>query len=189
MGGDLAKRLVWARRSKSGGFSVWALVRTLAGVLTRRRRERRRGLRLYATSQMADQHVEHGRENRPKNVTPSMPQNTAVPSDWRISAPAPVANDQRHHAEDEGERGHQNRPQPRPRGLDGGVVAGQPGPRACLANSTIRMAFFAARPTSTTRPISTKMLRSRPRMFTPIMAASMHIGTIRMTASGSNQLS
>ena len=24
-------------------------------------------------------------------VTPSMPQNTAVPSDWRISAPAPVA--------------------------------------------------------------------------------------------------
>jgi len=26
---------------------------------------------------------------RPKKVTPSMPKNTAVPSDWRISAPAP----------------------------------------------------------------------------------------------------
>ena len=29
--------------------------------------------------------------SRPKIVTPSIPKNTAVPSDWRISEPAPVA--------------------------------------------------------------------------------------------------
>ena len=40
-----------------------------------------------------------------------MPQNTAVPSAMRISAPAPVAMYERHHAQDEGERGHQDRPQ------------------------------------------------------------------------------
>ena len=51
------------------------------------------------------------------------------------------------------------------------------------------MAFFAASPTSTTRPISTRMLRSSPRAFTPSIAARMHIGTISTTASGSSQLS
>jgi len=30
--------------------------------------------------------------SNPKSVTPSIPKNTAVPSAWRISAPAPVAN-------------------------------------------------------------------------------------------------
>ena len=51
-----------------------------------------------------------------------MPKNTAVPSAWRISAPAPVANTSGTHAEDEGEGGHQDRAQagaarraPRPR--------------------------------------------------------------------------
>ena len=29
---------------------------------------------------------------RPKAVTPIMPKNTAVPRDWRISAPAPTAH-------------------------------------------------------------------------------------------------
>ncbi len=40
-----------------------------------------------------------------------MPLKTAVPSVRRISAPAPVVTKQRHHAEDEGERRHQDRPQ------------------------------------------------------------------------------
>ena len=43
-----------------------------------------------------------------------MPPNTAVPSDCRLAAPAPVREHQRQHAEDEGERGHQDRPQPQP---------------------------------------------------------------------------
>jgi len=57
------------------------------------------------------------------------------------------------------------------------------------ANSTIRMAFFDARPISTTSPIWVRMLLSSPRRFTPTMAASRHIGTIRITASGRVTLS
>ena len=47
-----------------------------------------------------------------------MPENTAVPSAWRSSAPAPIAHTSGDDAEDEGERGHQDRPQPQPRRLD-----------------------------------------------------------------------
>ena len=55
-------------------------------------------------------------------VTPIMPLNTAVPSDCRISAPAPDRQDQRHDAEDERERRHQDGPQPELRGMRHGVV-------------------------------------------------------------------
>jgi hypothetical protein len=58
-----------------------------------------------------------------------------------------------------------------------------------LANSTIRIAFFAARPMSTTRPICVKMLLSRPAIHRPATAASRHSGTMRMITSGSDQLS
>ena len=51
------------------------------------------------------------------------------------------------------------------------------------------MAFLHASPTSTTRPICTKMLTSRPVYSTPATEQSRHIGTTRMTASGSAQLS
>src|SRR3546814_6295527 len=60
---------------------------------------------------------------------------------------------------------------------------------ACLANSTIRIAFFAASAMSTTSPIWVRTLLSMPRRFTPIIAASRHIGTIRMIANGSTRLS
>src|SRR5471032_3007512 len=64
-------------------------------------------------------------------------------------------------------------------------------PSACLslANSTIRIAFLHARPTSTIKPIWVKMLLSPPEMITPVMADSSVIGTIRITASGRLQLS
>ena len=57
------------------------------------------------------------------------------------------------------------------------------------ANSTIRMAFLQASPINTTRPILTKMLLSPPVNHTAKSAESMHIGTIRITASGRVQLS
>ena len=41
-----------------------------------------------------------------------MPNKTAVPSDCRISAPAPVATDKRGHAQDEREGRHQDRTKP-----------------------------------------------------------------------------
>ena len=53
-----------------------------------------------------------------RNVDTNMPPATAVPTEWRASWPAPVANDQRQHAEDERERGHQDRPQPDARRFD-----------------------------------------------------------------------
>ena len=55
---------------------------------------------------------------RLRNVDAIMPPATAVPTECRASRPAPLANDERHDAEDEGERRHQNRPQPDARGFD-----------------------------------------------------------------------
>ena len=51
------------------------------------------------------------------------------------------------------------------------------------------MAFLAASPISTMKPIWVSMLLSSPMRFTPVMAASKHIGTIRITASGRVTLS
>ena len=60
----------------------------------------------------------------------------------------------------------------------------------CLANSTIRIAFLHARPTSTTSPICTKMFTSLPATSTtPTTEQIRHSGTTRITASGSAQLS
>ena len=46
-----------------------------------------------------------------------------------------------------------------------------------------------ARPTSTMKPTWVKMLMSIWAMFTPTIEQSKHIGTTRITASGSDQLS
>ena len=122
-------------------------------------------------------------------VTPSMPLNTATPSATRISAPAPLASTSgttpRMKAKEVIRIG-------RSRSLDASTVASKavlPSSCSCLANSTIRMAFLLARPTSTTRPICVKMLLSIRASQMPAMAASKHIGTIRMIAIGSDQLS
>ena len=68
-------------------------------------------------------------------------------------------------------------------------TADRPRSCACRANSTIRMAFLAARPISTIRPICTRMLLSSPRKDTPSSAASTPSGTISTIANGSTQLS
>ena len=69
---------------------------------------------------------------------------------------------------------------------------GCPRPRSRRANSTIKIEFLHARPTSTTRPICTKMfteLSPEFRYFAPNTEHRRHNGTTRMTASGSDQLS
>ena len=68
-------------------------------------------------------------------------------------------------------------------------MAVSPRSSACLANSTIRIAFFAASAMSTIRPICVRMLLSSPRRFTPVIAANRVIGTMRMIDSGSRRLS
>ena len=73
----------------------------------------------------------------------------------------PVGDHQRHHAEDERERRHQDRPQPQLAGFAAWPRDDRrPASRAVLANSTIRIAFLHARPISTTKPICVKMLMS-----------------------------
>ncbi|KAG0739104.1 hypothetical protein G6F32_017495 [Rhizopus arrhizus] len=56
------------------------------------------------------------------------------------------------------------------------------------ANSTIKIAFLAARPTSTTNPICVKMLLSPPETQTPAIAESSAMGAINSTENGSDQL-
>jgi hypothetical protein len=118
-----------------------------------------------------------------------MPLKTAAPSDRRISAPAPSAmtsgTTPRMKANDVIRIG-------RSRSRHASVVAsrsGLPSWDSCRANSTMRMAFLHARPTSTTKPICTKMFIGRRLTNTPAREQSKHMGTTRMTASGSAQLS
>ena len=59
---------------------------------------------------------------------------------------------QRQHAEDERERRHEDRAQPFARRLDRGLVDRHPCARSSLANSTMRIAFFAASPTTAIIP-------------------------------------
>jgi len=64
-----------------------------------------------------------------------------------------------------------------------------PDSRLALANSTIRIAFLLARPTRTTKPICVKMLTSNAASATPAIEQRMHMGTTKITARGSDQLS
>ena len=118
-----------------------------------------------------------------------MPKNTAVPSDCRISAPAPVAiasgSTPKMKANEVIRIGRSR--------VRAAMTAASKRSLPCAspwrANSTIRMAFLAASPTSTTKPTWARMLMSMPRASRPLTAASRHIGTMRMTESGSAQLS
>ena len=126
-----------------------------------------------AEQRHADHATEHGDPQRPPHLRPGA-----------------RGHGQRDHADDERQRGHQDRPQPQPARLHASPrPATSPRRCFCLAYSTIRIAFLHARPTSTTRPICTKMLTSRPVHSTPASEQSRHIGTTRITASGSDQLS
>src|SRR5260370_18998871 len=125
----------------------------------------------------------------PKKVTPIMPARPAVPRVRRISAPAPWAinsgNTPRTNANDVMRIG---RSRTRAASM---AASNRDAPSCCRsrANSTIRMAFLAARPTSTTNPTCTKMFTSIWARATPANALDRHIGTTRITAQGSDQLS
>ena len=64
----------------------------------------------------------------------------------------------------------------------------KPSSSLARANSTIKMAFFAASPTRTTKPIWVKMLLSLPVTQTPTIADNKAIGAISNTAKGIDQL-
>ena len=122
-------------------------------------------------------------------VTPIMPANTATPMAWRISAPAPVdvtSGSTPITKASEVIRIGRNRRRLASIAASTGVF---PVNSSSRANSTIRMAFFADRPTSTISPIWVKMLLSPPVSHTPVIAASRPSGTIMMIESGSVRLS
>src|SRR5262249_33188960 len=116
--------------------------------------------------------------------------NTAVPSDLRISAPAPEAM---HNGTTPRMKANDVIRMGRSRNRDASTVASKTDRPRCkcssLANSTTRMAFLHASPTSTTRPIRTKKLTKLFVHNTPISDQSTHNGTTRITANGSVQLS
>ncbi len=107
---------------------------------------------------------------------------------WRISAPAPLAmtngTTPAMNASEVIRIGRRRRRQ----ASTTASSARAPSASSVRANSTIRIAFFAARPTSTTSPIWTNTLLSPPISHTPAIALSRHIGTISRTASGNSQL-
>ena len=97
---------------------------------------------------------------------------------------------ERHHAEDERERGHQDRAQAHARRLASPRRRPTRPPRAAAcANSTIRIAFLLARPTSITRPIWQKTSFARPRSDSATSAPSTASGTTSITVKGRLQLS
>ncbi len=65
----------------------------------------------------------------------------------------------------------------------------RPSSRSWLANSTIRMPFFAARPTSMTMPIWLNRLSVPPLTYRPMKAPSTPSGTVSMITSGWMKLS
>ncbi len=118
-----------------------------------------------------------------------MPLNTATPIAWRISDPAPWLVTS-------GETPAMNAMLVmrigRRRSLAASTAArAGSNPSSCfaLANSTIKIAFLAARPISTISPICVNTLLSPPLIMTPAIAAKSVKGTIRITASGSRKLS
>ena len=100
-----------------------------------------------------------GTSTTPRMVATSMPANTAIPMTLRPSAPAPEARTSgktpRMNAKAVMRMG-------RSRSFAASIAASmKPRPFffwASLANSTMRMAFFAASPTSMMSPICAKML-------------------------------
>ncbi|SVK02842.1 Uncharacterised protein [Acinetobacter baumannii] len=127
--------------------------------------------------------------NKPKNVTPIMPKNTATPIACRISEPAPVevtsGTTPIINAIEVIKIGRKRRRL----ASTAALKAVAPCISSSLANSTIKMAFLQASPTSTIRPICVKMLLSPAVNHTPVRAAKIPIGTIKITANGRVKLS
>ena len=112
-----------------------------------------------------------------------------MPIAWRISAPAPVAKASGTTPitnAAEVIRIGRNRRRAASIAAAIGVL---PANSSSRANSTIRIAFFAERPTSTMSPICVKMLLSPWVSHTPVIAAISAMGTMRMMESGSTRLS
>ncbi len=124
-----------------------------------------------------------------RNVEATMPPATAVPTELRAAAPAPVASASgitpRMNASDVIRMG---RSRMRADSTAASTID-RPFSRNCSANSTIRIAFFAARPMSRTRPTWQNTSLARPRIHCALSAPSTASGTPSRMMNGSTQLS
>jgi hypothetical protein len=123
------------------------------------------------------------------SVEATMPPATAVPTELRAAAPAPVASANgmtpRMNASEVIRIG-------RSRMRDDSTAAStidSPFSRICSANSTIRIEFLAARPISSTRPTWQNTSLASPRMNCADSAPSTASGTPSRMMNGSTQLS
>jgi hypothetical protein len=139
-----------------------------------------------AIAQRAADDVEGRGEEQAEPVTPIIPKNTAVPERLAKLRAGAARDQQRHGAEDEGERwssgsdaGGRARHAPRLR-----PATARPVPRPAWRTRPRGSRSWPPSAISTTNPICVSTLLSMPRRFTPAIAASRHIGTIRMIASG-----
>jgi len=92
-------------------------------------------------------------KKRLSTVESSIPPTTVVPTERRPSAARAGGKDQRQHAQDEGERSHQNRPQTQRARLGGGIDDGAAFSAELLGKLDDQNRVFAERPISITRPI------------------------------------
>ena len=124
-----------------------------------------------------------------RNVAASMPPMTPVPTEWRAPAPAPLENASgstpRMNASEVIRIGR-NRSR-----AASSAAAGVDSPSWCFidAYSTIRIAFFAARPSSVTSPIWKYTSFVCPRSQTAASAPNMPNGSASITDSGSDHFS
>ena len=127
----------------------------------------------------------------PTVVANSIPANTPVPIECRLAAPAPARDHQRRHAEDERERRHENRPEPLARRLDRRFPDAQSLiARSSLANSTIRIAFLAARPTTViSADLEVDVVRHARGARYRAARRARRTGQPSSTANGTDQLS
>src|ERR1700730_11450083 len=105
-------------------------------------------------AERANEGVEGRREQEPEGGDPKHPEEHGGAEGLAHLRACPGRHGEREDTEDEGEGGHQDRTKTRPcggrRGLLGLIALHV---LSLRANSTIRIAFFAAKPTSTTKPI------------------------------------
>ena len=125
-----------------------------------------------------------------RKVAASMPPITPVPIEWRRAGARAGRDRERQDAEDEGERGHQDRPEAQPRRLER-RLDGATAPRAAAAPRTRRSGSRSSpRGRSASPGRSGSRRRSRCRAGRPRASApNTANGTARSTASGSDQRS
>ena len=127
--------------------------------------------------------------NTARQVAASMPATTTVPRICREAAPAPWAiqsgTQPRMKANEVIRIGRRRSRAP----SSAASARLRPFSDSALANSTIRMAFLAARPISTTSPICPKTSKSKCRSSSPRKAPKTATGTESSTLNGSDQLS